>query len=110
MWTEEKTDLLRQLWGSGFSASEIAKRLGDVSRNAVIGKAHRLRLQARPSPIRARPEAPAAPALGGRSCAWPIGDPGEEDFHFCGARAEHARPYCAKHCAIAYRKRERDAA
>ena len=115
MWTDETIALLRQSWESGLSASEIAKRLGNVSRNAVIGKAHRLRLPSRPSPIRARPEsspavAAPAPAYGGRACAWPIGDPGEEDFHFCAARAEPGRPYCAKHCAIAYRKRDRDAA
>ena len=109
MWTEERIALLRQLWEAGLSASEIAKRLGEVSRNAVIGKAHRIGLAARPSPIRVRPEAPA-PAATGRTCAWPIGDPGEADFHFCGARAEPGRPYCGAHCAMAYRKRDRDAA
>lgn len=109
MWTEEKTALLRQLWEAGQSASEIAKRLGDVSRNAVIGKAHRLGLAARPSPIRARAEV-AAPVVTGRACVWPIGDPGDADFHFCGGRAEPGRPYCAGHCAQAYRKRDRDAA
>ncbi|MBM3585088.1 MAG: global cell cycle regulator GcrA-like protein [Alphaproteobacteria bacterium] len=111
MWTEEKTALLRQLWESGLSASEIAKRLGGISRNAVIGKAHRIGLAARPSPIRIRPELPAAaPVFGGRTCAWPIGDPGQADFRFCGDRAVAGRPYCAVHCAQAYRKRDRDAA
>ncbi|MEX2650769.1 MAG: GcrA family cell cycle regulator [Alphaproteobacteria bacterium] len=109
MWTEETIARLRQLWESGLSASEIAKRLGGISRNAVIGKAHRTGLAARPSPIRARPEAPARQG-GGRTCAWPFGDPGDASFRFCGDRAEPGRPYCAAHCAQAYRKRDRDAA
>jgi len=53
-WTDERVDRLRELWGSGKSASEIAEVLGGVSRNAVIGKAHRLGLSGRPSPIRKR--------------------------------------------------------
>jgi GcrA cell cycle regulator len=51
-WTEERVSLLMQLWGNGKSASEIAEILGGVTRNAVIGKAHRLGLSGRPSPIR----------------------------------------------------------
>jgi GcrA cell cycle regulator len=68
-WTEEKVSLLRDYWGQGLSASQIADRLGDVTRNAVIGKAHRLGLDARPSPIRVyapgeqpRPRAPRKPS------------------------------------------------
>ena len=53
-WTEERVAQLRQLWGNGKSASEIAEILGGVSRNAVIGKAHRLELSGRPSPIKRR--------------------------------------------------------
>src|ERR1700754_5230846 len=53
-WTDERVAQLRQLWGSGKSASEIADLLGGVSRNAVIGKAHRLELSGRPSPIKRR--------------------------------------------------------
>lgn len=51
-WTEQKIQMLRDMWGNGYSASEIAKRLGGMTRNAVIGKAHRLKLSSRPSPIR----------------------------------------------------------
>ena len=51
-WTEERVTLLTQLWGNGKSASEIAEIIGDVTRNAVIGKAHRLGLSGRPSPIK----------------------------------------------------------
>ncbi len=56
-WTEERTTLLRTLWLQGQTASQIAERLGGVTRNAVIGKAHRLGLSSRPSPIRQRPAA-----------------------------------------------------
>jgi GcrA cell cycle regulator len=51
-WTEQKIQMLKDMWGNGFSASEIAKRLGGLTRNAVIGKAHRLKLSGRPSPIK----------------------------------------------------------
>ena len=43
-WTEEKIDKLKELWGKGNTASQIAEIIGGVSRNAVIGKAHRLNL------------------------------------------------------------------
>ena len=52
-WTDERIALLKQYWESGSSASQIADRLGEgLSRNAVIGKAHRLGLSARPSPLK----------------------------------------------------------
>jgi len=108
MWTDERIAALRELWAAGHSASEIAARLGGISRNAVIGKAHRLGLEARPSPIKSRPA--AAETWGGRTCVWPLGDPAEASFRFCGAKAEAGRPYCTEHCAVAYRKRDRDAA
>ena len=57
-WTEEKVAVLRQYWGSGKSASEIAEIIGDMSRNAVIGKAHRLGLAGRPSPIKEKTAKP----------------------------------------------------
>ena len=43
-WTEEKVSKLKELWGKGSTASQIAEIIGDISRNAVIGKAHRLNL------------------------------------------------------------------
>ena len=46
-WTEEKVDKLKELWGRGQTASQIAEIIGGVSRNAVIGKAHRLNLSAK---------------------------------------------------------------
>ena len=46
-WTEEKVEKLKELWSKGHTASQIAEALGDTTRNAVIGKAHRLNLEAR---------------------------------------------------------------
>ncbi len=50
-WTEETIERLRALWAEGLSTAEIGRRMG-ISKNAVVGKAHRLNLAARPSPIR----------------------------------------------------------
>src|SRR5579872_7203325 len=68
-WTEERIERLKKMWHDGATASQIADELGGVSRNAVIGKAHRLGLEQRPSPVRpgeeretAKPVAPAAAA------------------------------------------------
>jgi len=140
-WTEERVTSLRKLWADGLSASQIAKQLGGVTRNAVIGKVHRLGLAARATPSRptkrpvraARPRvmSPTAPRLraptavptvpavhleplkleDGRSatvltlkesmCKFPIGDPNDADFAFCG-RSSCAGPYCADHARLAY--------
>ena len=56
-WTEERVAELARLWESGHSASAIGRILG-VSKNAVVGKAHRMRLASRPSPIRQERRAP----------------------------------------------------
>lgn len=118
-WTDKRIDTLKKLWLEGLSASQIAARLGEgVTRNAVIGKAHRLDLAARPSPVKAEPAKPAAkparaaPAekpqrvtllkLTERMCKWPIGHPGEPEFHFCGRRSQPGQPYCAHHASMAY--------
>ena len=187
-WTEERIERLKTMWHDGATASEIAEKLGGVSRNAVIGKAHRLGLEARPSPVkpgeehaapakpakaeaapppkaapapapakagaapqpqpqRQRPQAegmqyrsvgpggfirqgpgdqqapfppapprrlvPAKPSaevadktslleLNDRICKWPMGHPGEPDFHFCGSPANPGYPYCVEHCGVAY--------
>ncbi|TAK17637.1 MAG: GcrA cell cycle regulator, partial [Rhizorhabdus sp.] len=193
-WTEERIDQLKRLWGQGMTASQIADDLGGVSRNAVIGKAHRLGLEARPSPVKGGdaaastapapassappPEKPAAPAprpapipapvaaapvapppaasasvsppqpmvrsigpggfarqapgeqsapitpapprrlvpakpsaevadktslldLNDKVCKWPLGHPGEPDFHFCGEPINPGFPYCLSHCSVA---------
>lgn len=60
-WSSEKTTRLRQLWSAGVTSAEIARRL-DVSKNAIVGKAHRLNLAGRPSPIKRRgADAPGLP-------------------------------------------------
>jgi GcrA cell cycle regulator len=195
-WTDQRIDQLKNLWEKGLTASQIADELGGVSRNAVIGKAHRLGLKSRPSPVKANeaekkvapkkaapakpvaaavakprvaPSAPvpraaeAAPASGEapaerpassmprivsigpggfmrqgpgdqqapippapprrlvpakpspemadktslldlneRVCRWPLGHPGEADFHFCGEAVNPGFPYCVEHCGRAY--------
>ena len=132
-WTDEQVEELKRLWDKGLTTGEIGKALG-VSKNAVVGKAHRLGLNGRPSPIRrGEDDATAVPAekesapakkntaktaavkkseekqkiftvndLTSSSCRWPIGDPKDEDFHFCGKEALPDKPYCAEHAAIAY--------
>ena len=131
-WTDEQVEELKRLWDKGLTTGEIGKALG-VSKNAVVGKAHRLGLNSRPSPIRRGDEdagnttapaaekkktvkAAAAPKdtkkevkklftvndLTSTSCRWPIGDPKDEDFHFCGKETLPDKPYCAEHAAIAY--------
>ncbi len=197
-WTDERVEKLQELWNEGMSAAQIAKALGGVTRNAVIGKVHRLGLSNRgpaqqpgkppaeqkaespveqpavapdereeapavgapepsaetapaapveaepaPAPVRApqrdtgrrepapmteeRLEALASLAelektamrislleLTERTCKWPIGDPTDPDFHFCGHASAPGRPYCAAHCAIAFQpmssRRDRDRA
>jgi len=201
-WTEERIATLTKMWEGGATASQIADELGGVSRNAVIGKAHRLGLKSRPSPVKAneekgaakakappakpaaakpaaakpKPQAPkpqAKPAdpapepeakdtpnqpmpnpspnmpkivsvgpggflrqgpgdqqapippapprrlvpakpspeiadktslldLSDRVCRWPMGHPGEADFHFCGEKVNPGFPYCVEHCGRAY--------
>jgi len=198
-WTDERIDTLKKMWEAGQTASQIADELGGVSRNAVIGKAHRLGLQSRPSPVKpnepgaapaptpaparkaAAPVEPAprpapAPApvptpvsaapipvstdisppvrpvnepilrsvgpggfvrqspgeqqppitpapprrlvpakpspemadktslldLNDKICKWPLGHPGEPDFHFCGEKVNPGFPYCVEHCGHAY--------
>ncbi|MCB2117401.1 MAG: GcrA cell cycle regulator [Rhodobacteraceae bacterium] len=63
-WTDERVETLKKMWAEGQSASQIAKELGGVTRNAVIGKVHRLGLSNRvggaPEPVKAKPEPAAA--------------------------------------------------
>ena len=107
-WTQERVDTLKRLWMDGLSARQIAEKLGGVTRNAVIGKAHRIGLSSRPSPIRRTP-ATITP-IKERSCQWPIGHPRDPDFHFCHQPAEQGKPYCSAHCVQAYRRASEDAA
>jgi GcrA cell cycle regulator len=169
-WTTERVELLKQMWAEGLSASVIAGRLGaGISRNAVIGKVHRLGLSGRATPARTasprprRPRQPSHPGgqsggqssgqpsgqpnrtrvfptsgatalkpqvcqervvqpdpdpirlvdipkgertnllmLSDKTCRWPIGEPGTEDFFFCGMSPRDSTPYCEYHARLAY--------
>lgn len=127
-WTDERVALLKKLWVEGKTAAEIANALGDVTRNAVIGKAHRLKLSNRVSPIQQNKKPVAiAPKqqqpierkivrivvdenrqrvdmmdLKPRECRWPFGDPREENFGFCGCNSVAGLPYCDEHAKVAY--------
>ena len=161
-WTDERVSTLKKLWAEGHSASQIAKQLGGVTRNAVIGKVHRLGLSGRATPSRpvkrpprlarpkprvlpdgsvkvAAPQALERPAEAPRTaierqeplaplppltmadgepatiltlrdsmCKWPIGDPADPKFAFCGRKAD-CGPYCAEHAKVAFQPaRKRD--
>ena len=153
-WTDERVELLKKLWSDGLSASQIAGELGGITRNAVIGKVHRLGLSGRakapsssaPRQRKARPPSHllrmARPAMRGNTalarhalavyelepeleqqpieniipigqrcslleltdatCRWPIGDPAENEFHFCGRKPKTGAPYCEAHARKAY--------
>src|SRR4051812_43175066 len=74
-WTDERIERLKKMWHDGATASQIADELGGVSRNAVIGKAHRLGLEQRPSPVKPGEEKevkkPAAAAAAAHAPAKP---------------------------------------
>ncbi|GEO79939.1 GcrA family cell cycle regulator [Pararhodospirillum oryzae] len=120
VWNDDNIEQLKRLWAEGLTTGEIGKELG-VSKNAVVGKAHRLGLKSRPSPIkRGAKEAKPEPKirslvdLSAHTCRWPIGDPRDPGFHFCGKPTLPGKPYCAEHAAIAYvssnRSKDEDAA
>ncbi len=104
-WTEEAVATLKRFWADGRTAREIGERLGGISRNSVIGKAHRLGLSNKAKPVVEEPAKKIVDtrSLTERMCRWPIGHPGEPEFRFCGALRIAGRPYCAEHCALAYR-------
>lgn len=130
-WTPERTELLRTLWDRGFSASQIAYRLGGgISRNSVLGKAHRLGVVIKGQRTTAygkslfklktgRPvksdksgfEPPISQSvndiarvqfseLEAHHCKYPIGDPRQSGFGFCGLERVPGSPYCMPHTRI----------
>jgi GcrA cell cycle regulator len=147
-WTDERVELLKKLWSEGLSASQIAAELGGITRNAVIGKVHRLGLSGRaksPSSSAPRVRKPRShmlrvsrPAMRGNTalavayevdlepeqelvenivpmgqrrtllelnegtCRWPVGDPANPEFFFCGGNTITSLPYCAFHSRVAY--------
>ena len=144
IWTDKHIDTLRKLWAEGLSASQIAGRIGGLSRNAVIGKIHRLGLSgratttriknhkpklrhksaARPRPVQAlrdifadmpvdpvidEPDVPipvdqrrTVLTLEEHHCRWPVGDPREAEFHFCGGQKVKGLAYCERHARRAF--------
>lgn len=138
-WTDERTATLTRLWAEGLSASQIAARLGGITRSGVIGKVHRLgvaerSLSPRPAPRRARPAAlqpvqkkPApkpvvnadlkpAPSLGltilevgFRQCRFATHEDGGE-HRFCGHETVAGSSYCAAHKAVIVSRERTDAA
>src|SRR5579864_9459577 len=84
-WTEERVELLKKLWLDGLSASQIAKQLTGVTRNAVIGKVHRLGLSGR-----AAPSHPSRPAFKAPRPPRPISMPAPRVRTALEARPHHA--------------------
>jgi GcrA cell cycle regulator len=109
IWTPERIVQLTDLWNLGLSTAEIGRRIG-VTKNAVVGKAHRLFLTPRPSPLKRKPgpriekvaAKPKVVAMSGPTCSWPIGHPGDKGFRFCDERPVPGKPYCATHAQMAY--------
>ena len=82
-WSDDRVEKLKSLWQAGLSASQIARALGDVSRNAVIGKVHRLGLAGRASSERtSRPRPPARPRSPMPSLRQVVAAVEEEPFKF----------------------------
>ena len=109
-WAKSKIDKLSTLWSKGIPAREIAEKLGDVSRNAVIGKANRLGLSKKLKEKKVIKDSKEITVNGliasMKGCKWPIGHPGDEDFYFCGKEVIPGKPYCGEHCLVAYRRKD----
>jgi GcrA cell cycle regulator len=128
-WTPEQDAELRRLWDNGLTASRICSAMGLYSRSQVIGRAHRLKLPRRLSPIK-RSDGPRIvrlrkervmqapkpqPHLPGRiipfrlgpvtKCRWPEGDPKHPDFKFCECKTLPGHSYCHDHYVRAYQPR-----
>ena len=89
-WTDEMVEDLKKMWKKGLTTNEIAKNLG-VSKNSIVGKVHRLNLT-------------KLTELDNHSCRWPIGDPKDDNFCFCGKKVKSGQTYCEEHSALAYVK------
>ena len=121
VWDGPKLKELEDLWKQGHPISKIGEMLG-VSRNSIAGKAHRMGLPKRTSPILSSKKEklsdqknnendnkniPLKIKLRGvqwsrTKCCWPEGDPKQNDFKFCGQDIFPGRPYCDKHSLLAY--------
>jgi len=101
-WTPERIEALTRLWEEGVTTAEIGRRIG-VTKNAVIGKVHRIGLTPRVITQKPPPKRNVFD-FAGPACMWPLGHPGEEDFHFCGEHPVVGKPYCEHHVEVAYIK------
>ena len=101
-WTPERIEALTRLWEEGITTAEIGRRIG-VTKNAVIGKVHRIGLTPRVITQKPPPRRNVFDFTG-PACMWPIGHPGEDDFHFCGEHPMAGKPYCGHHVEVAYIK------
>ena len=106
-WPEEKISTLTFLWNEGHSANEIGKRMG-VSKNSVIGQAHRRGLPKRNSPLytskKPIPEVlPTLEDLGSDQCRYPLGEPKERAEYFCG-KPTGGGSWCPEHHTIVFQK------
>lgn len=119
-WTNERVDILTRLWADGLSARQIASKLGGVTRNAVIGKAHRLNLQRgqKVAEIKPEPKPPVVkdpptvdhPDVKSWMCRWPSDGPGRYGLGICGKTVQPGRHYCAEHLTVAYLQRKKQVA
>ena len=121
VWDEKKLNKLKKLWDEGMPITKIGIEIG-VSRNAIAGKAHRMGLPKRNSPISKSgdPRKNQVPSSKENTknlplklmlrkvewsrnrCCWPIGDPKLPGFSFCGTAIVPGRPYCEEHSNLAY--------
>ena len=121
VWDKKNLEKLKKLWDEGLPITKIGLELG-VSRNSIAGKAHRLGLPKRNSPIsksgeprknkitsnfETSKELPLKILLrevewSRNRCCWPIGDPKLPGFSFCGTSIMPGRPYCEEHSNLAY--------
>ena len=104
-WTESETRVLAKARATGLPATEIAKRLEGRTERAVQ---HRVRLLGLQLKRRHRYDDQMQMRDIGKppkECQFPIGDPQDEDFHFCGEPTVTGRPYCSEHMARAYTAR-----
>jgi len=101
-WTPDRIEMLTRLWEEGVTTAEIGRRIG-VTKNAVIGKVHRIGLTPRVITQKPPPKRNVFDFTG-PACMWPLGHPGEDDFHFCGEHPVTGKPYCEHHVELAYIK------
>jgi len=121
-WTHERVETLTRLWAEGYSARQIAEKLGGITRNAVIGKAHRLNLSRGaerggvvvepppPPPVYIEPIPEPRADFKSWMCRWQTHDSGRFGLFICGKTCQPGRHYCAEHLTMSYVQKKRSAA